>query len=309
MTNLSFQNNFTSIAYDIIATMISFALLLISIKVSSLSFEFIILPSTSIAEAGMTITNGGEWIITLCDHAVRILLIAIPFSIFSSIAITIIKLSSNNTTSIIAQIICATAFVICMGWQLMTTENGYPTIDIIFTILFFSFSCIYSIKSNYDTSKIIALSCILGVVIASIGCALILYITLLIAMFAHIISVYLDLWTYIDFTLGSEYHTLHVILAVISHIQNILFFSVAFFLGIGACYLIIKILVRVRLTARFLQSAVSLWSLEFLLYAITDKTSMEVAMFDTLDFCIIIVLIALLTLTTILGGIDSLVDD
>ena len=288
--------------------MISITLLLISICISSLSFEYIILPSTSIAKAGMTITNGGEWIISLCDHVIRILLIAIPFSIFSSIAITIFKLLSNNKTGIIAQTITAVAFVFGMSWQFLTIENytkeNFPTIDIIISIFLFSYLCIYTIRRNDNISKFKALSCILGVVIACIGCSVILYITLLIAMFVHIISVYLDVWTYIDLTLGSEYYTLHVVLTVISHIQNILFFGAAFFLGTSACYAIIAFLVRIRLSARFLQSTVSLCSLEFLLYAITDKTSMEVAMFNTFDFCVIIVLTALLSIITLLGVFD-----
>lgn len=64
------------------------------------------------------------------------------------------------------------------------------------------------------------------------------------------------------------------------------------------------------MSVRFLQSIVSLWSLEFLLYAVTDEKSMKGAMFDTFDFSVLILLFALIAIATLFGlfadlGVDK----
>lgn len=314
MSDYSIRNSSASIVYVLIVGIIAFVLFFISIIVSTLSIGYLTLPSESIATTGFVSTQGlSSWFVALYDHALRILILAVSFSIFSSISISLFKQVPIEKLRITIQTICAIILVLGMGWQFLNpekyTQEDIPTIDTIIAIILFACLCFFTIRRYEEFSKFKGLICILGIILAIVACAAILYITLLIAMFVHVISVLIDVWTYIDLTLGSEWRILHIILTIVSHIQNIILFGAAFLIGIFACYKVIAYLVPIKMPARFLQSAVSLWSLEFLLYAVTDEKSMKGAMFDTFDFCVMIVLFALLSLVALLGMFEFVNDD
>jgi hypothetical protein len=134
-----------------------------------------------------------------------------------------------------------------------------------------------------------------------IACLIIQVIALAVAVYAHVISSVLDKWMYVDMTAGSEWSILHILISLFSHFHNILFFGGVALVGLYFCYRVILFFVPETMAARFLQSAISLWSLEFLLYAVTDEKSMKGAMFDTFDFGILIGLFALFSVAALFG--------
>lgn len=314
MSDFSIRNSSVSAVYVLTAAIITFALFFISILISTLSIGYLTLPSESIAATGLVSSQGlSSWFVVFGDHAVRILLLAVTFSVFSSISICFFKQVPIEKVGNITQIVCAIALILGMGLQFLNTEkytqDDIPIIDTVFALFLFACLCVLTIRRNEVFTRSKGLISVFKIIIAIAVCAIILYITLFVALFVHVISVSIDVWTYIDLTFGSEWFILHIILTIVSHIQNIILFGAAFFIGIYACYKVIAFLVPIKMPARFLQSAVSLWSLEFLLYAVTDEKSMRGAMLDTFDFCVMIVLFVILSLVALLGLFESVNND
>jgi hypothetical protein len=132
-------------------------------------------------------------------------------------------------------------------------------------------------------------------------CVVIQYIALAIAVYAHVISSVLDTWTYVDMTAGQDWSIVHILISLFSHFHNIIFWGSVALLGIYACFRTISFLVTDNMSARFLQSIVPLWSLEFLLYVVTDEKSLKGAMFNTFDFSVLILLFILITIAALFG--------
>ena len=311
------DGSITNIASNVMFILFSIAIALIicfmGLMLSSFSLDFLTLPSISFKAIGYIGDSGiGFLFLTFLDHLFRIILLTVVLSIPASLVLCLFKQVDNKLLSNVLQIGSSLLFLIFI-WMHFTNKESYspdkmPMIDTVFLLLFFFLSIVCIFRSDSLGGKRAAIFVSGGVVLAMFACLLIQVIALAIAVYAHAISSILDAWFYVDKTAGSEWSILHILISLFSHFHNILFFGGVAIVGLYLCYRVISHLVSEKLTARFLQSAISLWSLEFLLYAVTDEKSMKGAMFDTFDFSVLIGLFALISVAALFGLFVSLDD-
>ena len=305
---------FSNAIYILIAAVVAVLLYLLGVTLAAVSLEYITLPTESFTAIGYSGGSGiGSWILSISDHIFRIMLMAVAFSIPASMASYLFKQVDFAFLSIALQIGFGILYMRAM-WLFFTNKENYspdemPTIDVVFILIVFLLFLIVSIISNSDGTKWTAFITSGSAILAMVVCLVIQVIALAIAVYAHVISTLLDAWTYVDMTAGSEWNLLHIILSLFSHFHNILFFGGVAIGGLYCCYRVILRIVTDKRTAVILQSAIALWSLEFLLYAVTDKKSMDAAMFDTFDFSILIGMFALISIAALLGLFESLDED
>lgn len=304
MPNLSFHEILVSFIYGIIAVAVCFVLFYVATEASILAFKYLTLPSTSILSTGYIESQGNaHWFMSICDHSFRILLLAVSFAAFSNLGICLFKLLPTETLKRLAQAACAVAMVSGMGWRFLFCEpplSQMPTLDIVLALVLYSYFCYVTIPKEEEFTRLKGLFAIFKMLLAFCTCVIIMYITATITIFAKVINEMLDIWTWIDLTMGTESSLLHYILSTLSHIQNIIIYCAALGMGMLACYKLIYYLVPVKISAGFLQSAITLWGLECLLFAVTDKESMNEGVIDQLDFCVIVLLFIILSVVVLL---------
>jgi len=315
MSDNSVINIASNTIYIVIVFFIGVFLYLMGATFSAFSLEYITLPTTSFRAIGYIGESGiGVWILRLLDHLFRVVLLAVEFSIPASLVSCLFKQIDSKRLSIGLQIGAGVLFGVGM-WLHLTSEGNYPPgiipmIDIIFLLIVFSFFQYLIInRDNNVNRKLSAIFASGGVVVSIIAGLIIQLIALAIAVYAHVFSTLLDTWTYVDMTAGSEWNILHMILSLFSHFHNIVFFGGVSIVGLYVCFRVVSILVADKMAVRFVQSAIALWSLEFLLYAVTDEKSMRGAMFDTFDFSVLILLFALISFLATLGMFESINED
>lgn len=307
---MSDRSSITSIAsnvvYIIFAAVIAVILYFVGVLLSIYSLEYMTLPSTSFTAIGYVGNSGiSFFVLKLLDHVFRVLLLAVVFSIPASLVFSLFKQVSNDLLSKVLQIGSGLLFTFGILMNYTNKENysaeEMPMIDTILLLVLFLLFLFYIFRSENMNNKRTAIFISGGATLAMIACLIIQVIALAVAVYAHVISSVLDKWMYVDMTAGSEWNILHILISLFSHFHNILFFGGVALVGLYFCYRVISFFVPKTMAARFLQSAISLWSLEFLLYAVTDEKSMKGAMFDTFDFSILIGMFALISVVALFG--------
>lgn len=306
MSDRSITNIASSVVFILFSIVIAFILYFIGLMLAGFSLDFFTLPSVSFKAIGYIGDSGIAFgILTFIDHIFRIFLLTVVLSIPASLAFCLFKHVDNASLSNVLQIGSGLIFLIFM-WMHFTNKENYtpdkmPMIDTVFLSVLFLSSILYIFRSESLIGKLAAVFVSGGVALAMIVCLIIQVIALVVAVYAHVISSLLDVWFYVDMTAGSEWNFLHILISLFSHFHNILFFGGVAIVGLYVCYNVISHLVHEEMAARFLQSAISLWSLEFLLYAVTDEKSMKGAMFDTFDFSVLILMFALISIAALFG--------
>lgn len=300
--------------YILVAIVISAILFFIMSIGISLIIEHMTAPSEAFKVLGFSPEAGiGYWFIRICDHVIRILIISVSSTFILSIGLNAFNQIPNDKV----YLICYSGYVVIMlcfvGAYFLTkglsSQELVPNIDIFLSLCLIGVFCFFffmtretpTIKDNFKS--------LWGIAVASIISIIILYFTLAIAIYANMLSLALDIWTYVDMFIGPSWDLLHTALGIYSHIQNILFLGATLGTGLFLCSKAIERLVPAKKTADFFQSSVTLWSLEFLLYAITDENSMKQALIDKYDFSVVTLIIAIFSILALFGGYRELSND
>jgi len=293
-------------AFIVIAAIVAYALYIVCVIMLGWSLSHITVPSKSFAAIGYVGGAGlGRWFFALCDHLFRILLVSVPFAACASIIQNFIKKLDYFKLSTILSVVFGVIYAVGIYVEFSNPENCPPNIlpitDVIFAVIAFALFFYFLIPRNVQGFKPKPFQSLAGAGLAIVVCVVIQYIALAIAVYAHVISSVLDTWTYVDMTAGQDWSIVHILISLFSHFHNIIFFGSVALLGIYACFRTISFLVTDNMSARFLQSIVPLWSLEFLLYVVTDEKSLKGAMFNTFDFSVLILLFILITIAALFG--------
>lgn len=300
--------------YIIVAIAISaFLFFIMSIGVSLL-MEHITAPSEVFKVLGYAPETGiGHWIIMGCDHAINILLLSVTFTSIFSISLNAFNQISHDKVYLICYIGYVVVMLCAIGAYLLTervvSEEIIPKMDVILSLFLMGFFCLFffmrkespTIKENFKS--------VWGIVLTSIISIIILYFTLAITIYAYMLSLVLDVWTYVDMFIGPSWNLLHILLQIYSHIQNVLFLGASMGMGLFLCSKAIAKLVPAENTADFFQSSVTLWALEFLLFSITDEKSMKQALIDKYDFSVITFIISIVAILALFGIYRSFDND
>lgn len=314
MNNKTLWSVASDTTFVIAAGIVAYALYIVNIIVLEWSLSHISVPTESFAAIGYLRKSGlVRWLLALCDHLFRILLVSSLFAASASLVLNFIKrldLKLSTILSVVFGIIYAVGIYVEFSNPENCTPNILPIPDVIISVIVFALFFYLSIPRKAWKTKPKAFHSLVGAALSIVACIVIQYVALAIALYAHVISSLLDKWTYVDMTAGQDWSIVHLLISLFSHFHNIVFFGSVALIGIYACFRTISFLVSDNMSVRFLQSIVSLWSLEFLLYAVTDEKSMKGAMFDTFDFSVLILLFALIAIATLFGlfadlGVDK----
>ena len=299
-----------SVAFDtaliIAAGIVAYALYIVSIIVSEWSLSHITVPTESFAAIGfVSESGGGRWLLALCDHLFRVLLVSSLFAASASLVLNFIKRLDHFKLSTFLSVVFGIIYAVGIYVEFSNPENCPPNImpisDVIFSVIAFALFFYLLIPIKVLETKPKPFHALVGVCLSIVACIVIQYVSLAIAIYTHVISSLLDKWTYVDMTAGQDWSLVHILISLFSHFHNIVFFGSVALIGIYACFRTISFLISDNMSVRFLQSIVSLWSLEFLLYAVTDEKSMKGSMFNTFDFSVLILLFALIAIAALFG--------
>lgn len=238
---------------------------------------------------------------------------SISFSFILSVGLNALNQIPNERCYFICYIAYTIAMLcgvgtLCLNSEIFPTEM-MPRFDIVISLFLIGvFSFFFFMRQGSPTIKE-NLKSVWGIGVASIICLVILYVTLLVTVYIHMLSQFLDIWNYVDMFFGSDCKWLHIVLQISSHIHNFLFLGLSLGFGIYLCCVVIDKFVPSEVTARFYQSSVILWSMEFLLFAITDGKSMSYALMDKYDFGSVILVFALVSVLALFGFIRELYND
>ena len=277
----------------------------------TLCLECLHLPSDAVVEVGQHIS----WpflmdALYVTDHVVVVLAIALPCLLGAVMALPVFGLISSSWLANFFRFIFAIAVVVSMYLVLEKKESTMPGLltqmnQIIACVSVFIVLMLASFFEDEDFTVGRAFVHIFGLAFQLLISCGIMYIALLVSVYMHVISTFLDLWTYIDWILSYEWKVGHYILMVMSNIQNFIFFGSSFIMGILGCIYVSRFLVPSILCRRFLFAFLLFAVAEFLLYAITDARSMNGAMVSPIEFELTIVTFLLLIPFVLVVDLES----
>ena len=301
------------ILYAIISVALS-AVLFLGINVGLYGLlQHITPPSEAFSVLGFAPKEGiGLWFMHICDHLAIIMLISVSYTSVLSVGLNAFNQIPSNKFHPFVYIVYTLLLLCCLGSLLLFElfpKEVLPEVDAVISLCLIAlFSFFFFMRKGSPTISE-NLKSAFGIVLSSICCIVILYLTFAVMVLAYMLSQFLDIWNYIDLFLGSSWKFLHIILQIISHIQGIAFLGLSSGFGIFLCYRVINKFVPAQKTANFFQSAVTFWCLEFLFYAVTDEKSMRQAMIDKYDFSVIIFIFFCLSVSALSGIVSYVLND
>lgn len=319
MSNITFKSAVTSFFYLLITLIIYTGLLLLAFIYAGIvlrlpQYFHLVLPSESMASLGLIVDHGnGALFAKVCDHVMKILIIALPFAPFSILGLSMFKKIPIHAVAVIAQILVAILCVLMMLFSFtdlfLLSSVPLSEIDQKCVIILYSYFCISTIMKNECCSLKDGILSLFGLLLTFIICPIILYLALAIGVYVGLVIPFLDYFTYINLLIGSKFETVHYVIKIIGHISNFIFFGGCFYGGLIYCYMVIKKIVPVAISARYQMSAVTLLCLAFFLSLINDKFAMSGALMDKFDLGVLIAGFGLLTIATTFGLTDKFLEE